>query len=61
MPNDSNCRSCGRQVVWIKTATEKKMPIDAETWEPGDETFDRTRHTSHFASCPQAKAWRKQA
>lgn len=41
------CRSCGAPAVWIVTAKGKRMPVNADTGE------------SHFATCPQAGAWRK--
>jgi hypothetical protein len=47
------CRSCGREIVWLKTKAGKDMPTDAETVGPGDEVFDGRRHMSHFATCPQ--------
>ncbi len=35
------------------------MPVDADTAKPGDVLFDGTKHTSHFATCPQANEHRK--
>jgi hypothetical protein len=55
----SLCKSCGAQIVWMKTATGKNMPVDAESVEKGDEQFDHTRHTSHFSTCPNAKQHRR--
>ena len=26
----SKCRSCGAQIIWIRMASGKKMPVDAE-------------------------------
>lgn len=51
---DADCRSCGAQIVWMKTAAGKNMPVDAETVEHGDEQFDSKRHVSHFSTCPNA-------
>lgn len=56
----NTCRSCGAEIVWLKTAAGKNMPVDAETFETGDELFDIKRHTSHFATCPNAAAHRSQ-
>lgn len=44
------CKSCGVKIWWAKTKTGKMMPINvigAAEWE------------SHFASCPDAKKFRK--
>lgn len=53
------CRSCNARIIFLETSTGKKMPVDADTVEPGDELFDGKRHTSHFASCPNANQHRK--
>lgn len=78
------CSSCGAEVVWVKTRTGKKMPVDALATPDGNVVITRLedsgelrgvvltveemasnawagrRHTSHFATCPQADAHRKQ-
>lgn len=41
------CRSCGARVMWVKTPAGKYMPVDVAT------------DVSHFATCPQAGAWRR--
>ena len=43
----SRCRSCGADIVWSKTLTGRTMPIDIDL------------KTSHFATCPQSRLWRK--
>ena len=53
------CRTCGAEIVWLRTASGKNMPVDATSWEPGDETFEPQRHVSHFATCPQAHQHRR--
>lgn len=45
------CRSCGVDVIWVKTPAGKWMPVDPA--EEGDE------FVSHFATCPDAAGWRK--
>jgi hypothetical protein len=47
-------------MVWLKTDAGRSMPVDAVTVEPGDETFDKSRHISHFATCPEADRFRKE-
>lgn len=34
--NVASCRTCGRSVVWTKTANQKWMPVDAEAVEHGN-------------------------
>lgn len=55
----SNCRTCNAPIVWLKTQDGKNMPTDAETVDPGDGKWDNEKHTSHFATCPQANEHRK--
>lgn len=53
------CRSCRAPLVFLKTETGKLIPVDKKTVDAADEYFDRDRHVSHFATCPDAKRWRK--
>jgi len=69
------CRSCHAPVRHVVMATSgKTMPIDVEPVSDGnvvvdeagaarvlgkDEAHDGPRFKSHFASCPQAGAWRR--
>lgn len=46
--NEGRCRSCQAMVLWCWTPNGKKAPIDRDG-------------KSHFATCPQADAWRKHA
>jgi len=70
----SACRSCGAAVTWATTRSGKSMPLDeapsdkgtwvhvaGKTWQATDEDrrLMRPMHTSHFATCPQADAWRQ--
>ena len=54
----AKCRSCGAEIVWVKTLQGKNMPIDAET-DDGSGLFDHNVHVSHFATCPDAPSWRR--
>jgi glutamate/tyrosine decarboxylase-like PLP-dependent enzyme len=60
-PFEVRCQSCGLPIVWFRTKTGKRMPVDAKTTQPTDreDQLDLKRHTSHFATCPQADAWRR--
>lgn len=50
--NPGRCRSCGAVVLWVETQGGKRMPVDY----PPDES---SLVESHFATCPQAKEWRR--
>jgi len=43
--NTATCRSCAAPVAWAMTPTGRRMPLDPDG-------------KSHFATCPQADAWR---
>jgi hypothetical protein len=63
----SKCKSCGAEIVWVKTASGALMPVDAkpksmvivtEAYMTGQVVM---AHTSHFATCPNANSHRKPA
>ncbi len=60
-----NCRTCNKEIFWLKTKAGKIMPVDAETVPKkgtGDiatTIFDPKTMTSHFATCPQANQHRR--
>lgn len=45
------CNRCGADIVWIDTFKGKRMPLDASSYEAGDQIYDRNKHTSHFDTC----------
>ena len=53
------CRSCNARIIWLKTEAGANMPVDADTVERDQETFDPKEHVSHFATCPNANAHRR--
>jgi hypothetical protein len=62
------CRSCGKAVTWATSIrTERASPFDELIFEPQIDglvdplvaTVDLGRSVSHFATCPQASAWRR--
>lgn len=70
----AQCSSCGAAIVWAVTVAGARMPVDAapspkgnlvlegETVRvvpPPDLLDQRPRHTSHFATCPDAAQFRK--
>jgi hypothetical protein len=49
MQTDALCRSCGAEIVWVKTPSNKNMPIiEPEEGMPAE---------THFADCPQGRDW----
>lgn len=60
-PFETRCRSCEALIVWFKTASGKRMPVDAETTQPIDaeHQLDLSRHRSHFATCPNSAQHRR--
>jgi len=55
----AQCRSCKQQIVWLKTAKGKSMPVDYSAQRGNDDArdhvlFDIDRHVSHFKTCPDA-------
>lgn len=65
------CRSCGAPVEWAELTSGKRMPFNPPIVAvrtqsgllEGDsrvvEHVDTTITTSHFATCPDAKDWRR--
>jgi hypothetical protein len=60
-PFTRQCTSCGADIVWFRTSSGKRMPVDEATTKPNDaeHMLDLKRHISHFATCPEADKWRK--
>lgn len=57
----AQCRSCNAQIVWVQTVNGKSMPVDAHTYDSKDGlAFIHDKHTSHFATCPNADKHRKE-
>ena len=62
MEQKGKCRSCGAEVIWTTTTSGKVIPLDPKTYTvvtPVGTTV--TGRQSHFATCPHAKQWRKNA
>jgi len=62
------CRSCGRPIVWARSA-KKGVAMPVEVSEGGNLVLDgglavyvgqgRGTHVSHHATCPDAARWRR--
>lgn len=55
----ATCKSCGKEIRWLKTRDDKNMPVDAETVGRDETIFDHAKHKSHFATCPNANQHRR--
>jgi len=61
------CRSCGKDIVWMKTTRGKNMPVDMsekvrlflDFTKPRPLIFNSKTMISHFATCPDAEEHRK--
>lgn len=74
-PKQSKCRSCGAPIYWAITEADKRMPVDVDKVDNGNVELAidaRTgtikarvvepgpgRRLSHFVTCPNAGAHRK--
>ena len=74
MNGHDKCRSCGASIFFVQTARGKTMPMDAEPCEDGNmvliegvafstakvkDAMLMPRYKSHYATCADAKRWRK--
>jgi len=61
----ARCRSCQQQIVFLKTASGKNMPVDYSGQAMDDQRdhvlFDGKRHVSHFSTCPEADKHRSKS
>ncbi len=64
----SNCKSCGREIKWLKTKLGRNIPVDVPRFEDGESAheavttsieFNPDHMVSHFATCPDAAKFRK--
>lgn len=55
------CEKCGTPIIFLKTALGKWMPVDAESFTPGDAIYQAPGHVSHYGTCPFAKSFGKHA
>ena len=56
------CRSCGKEIVFLKTKKGKSIPVNAETVHVQEKQtiFDVAKgNVPHFSDCPEASKWRK--
>jgi hypothetical protein len=66
-PKDvSKCRSCGADIVWMRTSAGKLAPVNVMPRakgkrgpNAGEFLFAPLAHESHFATCKEADHWRR--
>lgn len=64
MSSGAKCRSCGAEIVWVKTVKGRSHPLEAQTMQRryvdvGDGVYRiKAAYESHFAHCPDKKSWR---
>jgi hypothetical protein len=51
------CKACGATIVWVETASGKRMPLSTATAAP--DPSGQLRAISHFADCPNAAEFRR--
>lgn len=51
MAGKGKCRSCGADIIWVKTRNGKNMPVDFDADLGEVAEYDRDRMTSHFDTC----------
>lgn len=65
----TECKSCGKLMAFLRTGRGNLIPVDWESLnriEKDDiingntRLFDHKRHTSHFATCPDANKYRRE-
>ncbi len=62
------CKSCKKEIVFLQTNSGSAIPVDynslsisEQSWLIGKQKliFNKFKHVSHFATCPDAKKFRK--
>lgn len=63
------CQStkCGADIIFVRTKSGKRMPVEAENFDSNDCEFDHDGmplyqhkvHTPHFIACPESEKFRK--
>ena len=60
------CKGCDAEIIWIKTANGKNMPIDAKertfyiNWDSDKFSTQAIKgNQPHWATCPKAKDFKK--
>jgi len=54
-----HCRSCNAEILFVETAKGHMMPVNYKPEFENDKEYDKTKHISHFSTCPEADKFRK--
>ena len=53
------CKSCSKEIVFLKTKSGKTMPVNADTIQGRETVYDHKKgHVSHFSDCPDASKFK---
>lgn len=55
----TSCRECGADIVFLYTAGCNRMPVNADSVEPGDVDYDLQRHEAHWSTCTKPERFRR--
>lgn len=55
----ARCRSCGVLIVFLQSSKGSSVPVNADTVRADQFSFTPPDHVTHFATCPDAAAWRR--
>lgn len=54
----SFCRSCAKEITWVRSAAGRPIPCDPKVLTLVTDADDVVKgRLTHFATCPQAKEW----
>lgn len=54
-----SCKTCGADIVFLRTAAGRSMPVNADTVEPGDTDYEPGRHVNHWGTCDRPDQHRR--
>ena len=65
----TNCKACGAEIVFLPTQNGKANPVNVDSLKPEERNFilaggelmfiPKSHQMSHFATCPEAKKFRR--
>jgi len=56
---EGKCGGCNKPIIWMRTLMNRLIPCNPESVGKDDTVFDRSKHITHFATCPKADKFRK--
>lgn len=56
----AECRSCGKEITWVRTESGKMMPCDIDATVITEKDGSKLVVLNpHWSTCPDADSWRK--